>query len=408
MLRWAAAGCAALAVLLTPVAAQARAPLCDPPPAPGRVGRAIPFETRLYDPDRLAPLATGAGVRVAVVDSGVDARHPQLRGAVAPGRDLLHGNPDARQDCVGHGTGVASIIAARPAGGVPFRGLAPGVTIVPVRVTEKEQIDGGDTGDDAGPAEFAQAIAWAADPGGGRADVINLSVVMTADDPRVRRAVADAVAAGVVVVAAAGNNGAAERGNPTPYPAAYPGVIGVGAVTSSGARAPFSQRGDYVDLVAAGSGVTMAAPGAGHTAGEGTSYAAPYVAATAALLRQRFPGLSPEQVRRRLVATADPAPGGGRSDEYGYGLLNPYRALTETLGPEVTPSRAAPVVPGDDPAVVALRQRRDRAQDRALLVGAAGAGVAVLAGLAAGVLRRGRRRGWRPAGAGPRGPGGGG
>jgi subtilisin family serine protease len=141
----------------------------------------------------------------------------------------------------------------------------------------------------------------------------------------------------------------------------------------------------------------MAAPGAGHTAGEGTSYAAPYVAATAALLRQRFPQLSPEQVRRRLIATADPAPGGDRSDEYGYGLLNPYRALTETLGPEVPPSPAPAVVLTDDPAAVALRQRRERAEQRALVAGAAGAGVAVLAGLAAGVLRRGRRRGWRPA-----------
>jgi type VII secretion-associated serine protease mycosin len=396
MLRRAAAGVAALAVLLTPVPAQARAPRCDPPPPVGKVGRDVPFEARVYDLDRLAALATGAGVRVAVVDSGVDDTHPQLAGAVAPGRDLLHGDPDARQDCVGHGTAVASIIAARPAVGVPFRGVAPGVTIVPVRITEKEVIDGEDVGDDAGAAEFAQAIDWAADPGRGRAQVINLSVVMTADDPRVRAAVARAVDAGVVVVAAAGNNGAPERGNPTPYPAAYPGVIGVGAVTAGGVRAAFSQHGGYVDLVAAGSGVTVAAPGGGHTAGEGTSYAAPFVAATAALVLHRFGPVSPEQVRRRLVATADPAPG-GRGDEYGAGLLNPYRALTETLGPQV----AAPPVPApvltDDPAAVALRQRRDRAQDRALVVGAAGAGVAVLAGLAAAVLRRGRRRGWRPA-----------
>ncbi len=397
MLRRAAAGLAALAVLLPPVPASARAPRCDAPPPAGKVSRDTPFEARVYDVDRLAPLATGAGVRVAVLDSGVDDAHPQLRGAVAAGRDLLHGNADARQDCVGHGTAVAGIIAARPVPDVPFRGLAPGATIVPVRVTEKEEIGGEGVGDDAGPAEFAEAIGWAADPARGRARVINLSVVMTADDPRVRRAVADALDAGVVVVAAAGNNGAADRGNPTPYPAAYPGVIGVGAVTAGGVRAPFSQHGEYVDLVAAGSGVTVPAPGGGHTAGEGTSYAAPYVAATAALLLERFPDLTPGQVWQRLVATADPAPGGGRSDEYGYGLLNPYRALTETLGPRVTASPAPAVVLTDDPAVVAARQRRAQARDRALVVGAAGAGVAVLAVLAAGALRRGRRRGWRAA-----------
>ena len=86
MLRRAAAGLAALAVLLTPAPASARASRCDAPPPAATVSRDTPFEARVYDVDRLAPLATGAGVRVAVLDSGVDDRHPQLRGAVAPGR----------------------------------------------------------------------------------------------------------------------------------------------------------------------------------------------------------------------------------------------------------------------------------------------------------------------------------
>jgi subtilisin family serine protease len=293
---------------------------------------------------------------------------------------------------------VASIIAARPVDGVGFRGLAPDATVVPVRITEKEQIGGRDVGDDGSPAQFAEAIAWAADPAGGDADVINLSVVMAVDDPRVRRAVAGALDRGVVVVAAAGNGGAAGQGNPTPYPAAYPGVIGVGAVTAAGVRAGFSQHGRYVDLVAAGESVTVAALRSGHTVQQGTSFAAPFVSATAALLVQRFPGLSPAQVQRRLVATADPAPGGGRSDEYGFGLLNPYRALTETLGPEVAGSPAPVVVHAADPAAVAVRQRRGEAQRRALLAGAAGAAVVLLAGVTAAAVRRGRRRGWRPAG----------
>ena len=91
------------------------------------------------------------------------------------------------------------------------------------------------------------------------------------------------------------------------------------------------------------------------------------MAATAALIEQRFPGSSPAQVARRLLATADPAPGGARSDEYGYGLLNPYRALTETLGPDRPPAPPAAVAHTQDPVVVALQARRAHAQQVALV-----------------------------------------
>ncbi|MEV6495107.1 type VII secretion-associated serine protease mycosin [Actinoplanes sp. NPDC051633] len=399
MVRRVLAGVAALAVVLlpAPASARARATPCDPPPAPGQVFRDVPFEQKLYDLSRIAPLSTGAGVRVAVIDSGVDAGHPQLRGRVDRGRDLLHNNPDARQDCVGHGTAVASIIAARQVERVAFQGLAPGATIVPVRITEKEEIGGQEVGDDGTPAEFAEAIRWAASKTGGNARVINLSVVMTKDNAEVRRAVAQAVAGGVVVVAAAGNNGDESKGNPVPYPAAYSGVIGVGAVGPDGTRASFSQHGQYVDLVAAGLDVTAAAPVRGHTTVQGTSFAAPFVSATAALILQRLPTLTPAQVQRRLIVTADPAPGGRRSDEYGFGLLNPYRALTETL-PVGNPSPAPTVLHTEDPAALALAARRHEAQDRSMIVGAAGLGLAVLGGIAVAAIRRGRRRGWRPAG----------
>jgi membrane-anchored mycosin MYCP len=393
-LRATAAAVAAVAVLLPPAPAAARIYQCDAAPPEAQVSRAEPEEVRLYDPRRLAPLATGAGVRVAVIDSGVDASHPQLRGHVAPGRDVLHGDPTGRQDCVGHGTAVASIIAAQSVPGVGFRGLAPGVTIVPIRISEQEEIDGRAQGDPGTPGKFADAIAWAADPNGGGAQVINLSLVMTVDDVRVRRAVADAIAAGVVVVAAAGNH--AQEGDPTPYPAAYPDVIGVGAVSTDGQRAGFSQRGDYVDIMAVGDRVTVAARRAGHTAGQGTSYATPFVSATAALIEQRFRGSTPGQVARRLLATTDPAPGGARSGEYGYGLLNPYRALTETLGPDRPPAPGPAAVHTEDPATVALQARRAQAQDQALVATAVGGTLVAVVMLVAVVLRRGRRRGWRP------------
>jgi membrane-anchored mycosin MYCP len=128
----------------------------------------------------------------------------------------------------------------------------------------------------------------------------------------------------------------------------------VGAVGVDGQRAGFSQRGSYVDIMAVGDRVTVAARRAGHTAGQGTSYATPFVSATAALIEQRFPGSTPEQVARRLMATADPAPGGARSDDYGYGLLNPYRALTEILGPDRPAAVPPAVMRTEDAAAVAV------------------------------------------------------
>jgi type VII secretion-associated serine protease mycosin len=383
----------AVAAVVPAAPAQARAFVCQRLPAEQKVREAEPYEARLFAPERLAPFATGAGIRIAVIDSGVDADHPQLRGQVAAGRDFLHGNVSGRQDCVGHGTAVASIIAARPAAGAGLRGLAPDATVVPIRVSEQTDTEQ-QSGEPASPARFATAIDWAVDEGG--ADIINMSLVMTDDDDRVRAAVARAAAAGVIVVAAAGNHGRPDEANPRPYPASYPDVIGVGAIGANGVAGDFSQRGDYVDVMAPGVDVTFAARGAGHTSGSGTSYATPFVAATAALVKQRFPALTPAQVARRIFATTDPAPGGRRSEQYGFGVLNPYRALTETLGPETRPAPAPVVMHTEDPATVALTARRAHAQEMSLLVAAIGAGVVLLVVLVAAALRRGRRRGWRP------------
>ena len=143
--------------------------------------------------------------------------------------------------------------------------------------------------------------------------------------------------------------------------------------------------------------VTVAWRGTGHAVVQGTSFAAPFVSATVALIKQRFPDATPDEIFRRLTATADPAPGGDRSDDYGYGLLNPYRALTESLGPATRPARAPAVMSGNDPEAAALAARRARSEERALLFGAIGMGAALLLGAVALIVRRGRQRGWRPA-----------
>ncbi|MEU7612296.1 type VII secretion-associated serine protease mycosin [Micromonospora sp. NPDC049204] len=391
----------AVSVLTVPVlptvAATARlrtAPACATPLAPVQPVTATPWPQQRYDPTRLAPLATGAGVTVAVVDSGVDRVHPQLAGRVLAGTDLLDPGGDGSRDCAGHGTGVASIIAAAPQPGVAFRGLAPDARIMPVRVSEQQVVQGRESGRTVSADEFAQAIRWAVDHD---ADVVNLSVVLYADDPEVSSAVRYAVDRDVVLVAAAGN--LHDGGDPRPFPAGYDGVLGVGAIGADGGRAAFSQTGSYVDLVAPGSDVLTAAPGSGHHQVEGTSYAAPFVAATAALLREYRPELTAAQIAERIVATADPAPDAGHGGGYGAGVLNPYRAVTETSGGRAADPRPVAVLADDraDPALLARQARRATAQRRALLVAAVVGTVAASVALLALVVPHGARRRWRPA-----------
>jgi membrane-anchored mycosin MYCP len=362
-----------------------------PPAAPGTAAdpNPVPWALLRYSPDRLAGLADGRGVLVAVIDSGVDARHPALRDRVLPGVDLLDGG-DGRMDCVGHGTAVASIIAGTAQDGLGFRGLAPGARILPLRVSEQRTVASGEAGRSGTPAGLAAAIRIAVDRG---ALVINMSVVLYRDDPQVRTAIGYALAHDVVLVAAAGN--AHDRGDPPPYPAAYPGVLGVGAIGPDGLRLPESQVGRYVQLVAPGGQIVAAAVGRRYASWDGTSLAAPFVSAAAALVRQYRPDLPAADVVRRLIATADPAPGGPADPGYGHGVLNPYRAVTETL------SAGAAERPGPLPGVQAGRPGATtageiRGRAAAVEFAAVGGVLVMLLAVAAAVIPHGRRRRWRP------------
>jgi subtilisin family serine protease len=198
----------------------------------------------------------------------------------------------------------------------------------------------------------------------------------------------------VVVVAAVGNSH--DQGDPTPYPAAYDGVIGVGAVTPDGVRLDKSQVGKYVDVVAPGSEIAVAVPPRGYQFFQGTSVAAPFVSATAALVLQYHPELSAREVAARILATADPAPGEPGSKEYGYGVLNPYRALTEGISSE-SPNRPAPLPPpARDPGATQAAAAAGRTRTVAVALAASVGGLALLVVLVANVVPRGRRRGWRP------------
>ncbi|BCJ59707.1 type VII secretion-associated serine protease mycosin [Micromonospora endophytica] len=373
-----------------PPAVHAAPGYCQSPSDPGEVNTETPWHQRWLAPQRVWPFSTGAGVRVAVIDSGTDGSHPQLTGRVTTGFDPLHGTFRGDVDCVSHGTAVASIIAARQRNGVGFHGLAPDATIVPIRVSER--IAGEVDGEEVSATVFAQAIRQAVDDG---ADVINLSVTLYRQDPEVEAAVRYAVERDVVLVAAVGNQHREEGPDPVPYPAAYDGVIGVGAVDATGTRIAKSQVGPYVDIVAPGGAVVAATHVSGHAVYEGTSFATPMVSATAALIRSAEPRLSAKEVTRRLLATADPVP--GNADQgYGRGVVNPYRAVTERL------TSAAPVAQPPLPEVrydAAAQERADRWAwfgRVALWIGLAlavlAAGVAALAAL----LPRGRRTRWRP------------
>jgi type VII secretion-associated serine protease mycosin len=359
---------------------------------------ALPWAQQLLDPDRVWPASRGAGVLVAVVDSGVDTDHPQLSrpGKVLPGEDFYTpGGEPATFDCESHGTEVASIIAADPVPGVGFHGVAPDARILPVRVTDRELNDQGQTLQ-IDPQEIAQGIRYAVDQGAG---VINLSLAGGVDNPAVRDAVAYAVNSNVVVVAAAGNGQQDDTTVLPSYPAGYPGVLGVGAIDINGARPSTSQIGPYVGIVAPGAGVLAATRVAGQSYVDGTSFATAFVSGTAALVRAAWPQLSSAQVIQRLEATADPTRGGRGGDEYGAGVVDPYHAVTDQLDPR-TPAALPAYVPKppDRAALSALAETRQ--VDAIAEWSAAGAlGGLLLAGAAAVVLRRARRRNWRPASA---------
>jgi type VII secretion-associated serine protease mycosin len=360
-------------------------------PMPDLTGQ--PWAQQRWGFDRLAGVGVnGNGVTVAVIDSGVDARHPQLRGHVAAGWDAFDPSGNGQEDCVSHGTAVASLIVAQPIPGTPFRGLAPGAMILPIRASE--HVNGGDAGRGS-PADLARAINVAVQRG---ARVINLSLVLTEDRPEVRAAIADAIARDVVVVAAVGN-GHDPKGatDPTTYPAAYDGVIGVGAIDETDVRSAQSQTGKYVDLVAPGNQIQVALPGGGYQIYAGTSMAAPFVSATAALVIQAYgPKISAREVTARLMATADPAPGGPDSPEYGRGVLNPYRAVSDIITTS-PPARLAPLPPlRRDPAAAAAAVAAAHRRIVALSLAGGVGGLALLVVLVAVVVPRGRRRGWRP------------
>lgn len=332
----------------------------------------------------------GRSVRVAVIDTGVDRANPQLSGAIdtGAGKDLIDPKGgDGTNDTVGHGTKVAGLIAARPQEGTGFVGLAPDATIIPIR-----QNDGQGQGN---AKSLSQAIDHAVAKG---AQVINISqdtdVPLSADSD-LGKSVQKAIDAKVVVVASSGNDGLSGEKRKT-YPAAFPGVLAVGASDRNNERASFSQPGDFIGVAAPGVDMVSTVPGFGQCIDNGTSFSAPYVAGVAALLRAKHPEWSVQQIVWQIQNTAERAVK-GRDDYVGWGIVDPVRALSQDHEAPTAPVPDPGPPPAAAPQAAELRltetaqERQERYGTYALGIGAVL--IAVTAGVAT-VIRdaRGRRR----------------
>ncbi|MDQ0418628.1 thermitase [Croceifilum oryzae] len=250
---------------------------------------------------------------VAVVDSGVQSDHPDLKGKVIAGYDFVQSDNDPSNDELGHGTHIAGTIAAQTNNNIGVAGVAPNVKVLSVRVLDRNGYSYSEV--------IANGITYAVDHG---AKVINLSIAMSIPAQVLEDAVNYAWDKGVVVVAGAGNSSTSEPY----YPAAYPNSISVAATDSNDAKWSRSNYGTTVDVAAPGVGIMSTIPTSWnpedpYTTKEGTSMATANVSGVAALLASK--GLSNTQIRSALEESADKIPGTG--EYWKFGRVNAYKAL---------------------------------------------------------------------------------
>ncbi|MFE0405650.1 S8 family serine peptidase [Streptomyces nigra] len=352
----------------------------------------------VYDAEKVWRLSQGAGVSVAVIDTGVDADHPDLTGQVLPGKDFT-GADDPHTDVVGHGTAMASLIAGHghglngPAG---VKGLAPRAKILPVRVeATRGTFDGKiDT------AAWTAGVRYAVQQG---ASVINLSLDDSSAYPgsKAAKAIEYAQSHDVVVVAAAGNDAGTVN-----YPAALPGVVAVSAVDQ--ALNPWSKSNTgNVTVAAPGVQVAQADPttASGYAVADGTSGSTAYVSAIVALLRSKYPDLSAGQIINRLVKSASFLQHEGKKApdrELGYGIARPGTALTMDIpkGPKQGPllkgsstsTNSAAGSDDSDSTTQAKKKKKKSSSGNILLIGGIAAAV-VIVGILVAALRSRRNGG---------------
>ncbi|CAM4520217.1 type VII secretion-associated serine protease mycosin [Paenibacillus endophyticus] len=250
-------------------------------------------------------------VIIAVLDTGVQSNHPDLKGKITKGINIVDETAEPDDD-VGHGTHVSGIIGATVNNSEGVAGLSWYNKIMPIKVLDSS--GAGST------YSVAQGIIWAVDHG---AKVINMSLGNYAQADFLHDAIKYAYEHDVVMIAASGNDNTDRPG----YPAAYPEVFAVAATDSNKEKASFSNYGNYIDVAAPGDSIASTYPGSQYAALSGTSMASPHVAALAGLIRSVNPELSNEEVMELMRTSASDLGAKGKDDYFGYGEIDIVRAL---------------------------------------------------------------------------------
>jgi hypothetical protein len=282
------------------------------------IGQTLPWGVDHIDAEVVHPYNRGTGVKVSILDTGIDYAHPDLDDNYKHGHDYVNGDTDPMDDHF-HGTYCAGILAAEN-NSIGVVGVAPEAWLYAVKVLN--QYGSGYTSD------VVAGIEWSIDNG---MDIISMSFGGGPSQTE-EQACNSAYEAGIVLVAAAGNR----KGGAVIYPAACNSVIAVSATNQDDGLAEFSSVGPEVELAAPGVNVTSTTLGGGYKTTGGTSAACPHVAGTAALVKAAHPSWTSVQIRKRLQKTADDLGDPGRDNWYGYGLVDADEAAPPT-GPNQPP-----------------------------------------------------------------------
>ena len=251
----------------------------------------------------------GAGARVAVVDTGIDAGHPDLASKIALQKDLVDNDSVAQDDAEGHGTHVAGTVGAATNNGRGVAAVCPGCKLLVAKAGDSEGLFDDDV---------AQGIYWSV---ANHARAINLSIGGYRDNRVLEHAIDYAWEHDVVVVAAAGN----EHTSRPSYPGAYEHVISVSATNRQDGRTRFSNFGNTIDVAAPGVDILSTVPGGYYDTKSGTSMASPHVAALAGLLASQ--DRSAPEIRRRIQGTATDIGPAGKDIYFGSGLIDANKAV---------------------------------------------------------------------------------
>nr|WP_318528073.1 S8 family serine peptidase [Micromonospora aurantiaca] len=286
--------------------------------------------------DEAHKISRGAGVLVAVPDTGVDP-HPDLSRNLLEGKNVLTGTGDGLHDTNSHGTAMAGLIAAHGSDGeLGALGLAPEAKILPIISSRSDNYGEADT--------LAEAIDFAVTQ---HAGVISISSAGVTSE-KLTRSVKNALAADIVVIAGVGN---LPEATTIGYPAAEEGVIAVSGTDQVGNHASIAVTGSKIDVAAPAVDIYSTSYDGKYSKGTGTSSATAIVAGAAALIRSKYPNLPAQEVAHRLTATAVDKGPPGRDDQYGYGVIDLVAALTADVPPlgfessNVTPPASAEAAP---------------------------------------------------------------